>query len=210
MLLFEFPYQKCPGRPVRCSMKHLAVRLVTLSFIFVLALTAPSSATSENQPEIKDIIVTTSDIDLLLFATVKNGFTQEMIEDLRQGVPIIFTYQMELVMTGGRFFNNSLVESAVTHTMSFDQTNKQYRVAFSGDNGKTVTTDDLNQAKQLMAELNGVKVISLAKLVPDAPYAIHFKVTLKKGALPLDIQRFLPFSSLWNFETDWRTIEFRY
>lgn len=67
-------------------MKHLAVRLVTLSFIlFVLALTAPSSATSENQPEIKDIIVTTSDVDLLLFATVKNGFTQEMIEDLRQG-----------------------------------------------------------------------------------------------------------------------------
>lgn len=210
MLLFEFPYQKCPGRPVRCSMKHLAVRLVTLSFIFVLALTAPSSAFSENQPEIKDIIVTTSDVDLLLFATVKNGFTQEMIEDLRQGVPIVFTYQMELVMTGGRFFNSSLVESAVTHTMSYDQTSKHYRVAFSGDNEKTVTTGDLNQAKQLMAELNGVKVISLATLVPDAPYAIHFKVTLKKGALPLGMQRFLPFSSLWDFETDWRTIEFRY
>ena len=191
-------------------MKYLAIRLVALSCLIVLTLAAPSTATTDHSPEIKDIIVTTSDVDLLLFATVKNGFTQEMIEDLRQGVPIVFTYQMELVMTGGRFFNSTLVESAVTHTMAYDETNKHYRVTYSGDNGKTVTTSDLNQAKQLMAELNGVKVISLAKLVPDAPYAIHFKVTLKKGALPLGMQRFLPFSSLWDFETDWRTIEFRY
>ena len=61
-----------------------------------------------------------------------------------------------------------------------------------------------------MAELNGVKVISLADLVPDAPYAIHFKVVMKKGSLPMGMHNVLPFSSLWNFETDWRTIEFRY
>ena len=73
-----------------------------------------------------------------------------------------------------------------------------------------MTTKDLEQAKKLMAELNGVKVIALANLVPDAPYAIHFKVVLKKGSLPLGMQKILPFSSLWNFETDWRTIEFRY
>ena len=61
-----------------------------------------------------------------------------------------------------------------------------------------------------MTELNGVKVITLDQLVPDAPYAIHFKVTLKKGSLPLGLGALAPAAVWGDFETDWRTIEFRY
>jgi hypothetical protein len=102
------------------------------------------------------------------------------------------------------------VESVVTHTLSFDPKTQEYRVAFSGPQGKVTTTKDIEQAKKLLAELNGVKVITLSQLIPGAPYAIHFKVILKKGALPLGMHNILPFSSIWNFETDRRTIEFRY
>jgi hypothetical protein len=94
--------------------------------------------------------------------------------------------------------------------MTFDSTTKEYRITFSDPNGRVATTEDLEQAKQLMAELNGIKVIALSQLVPGAPYAIHFKITLKKGSLPLGIHRLLPFSALWDFETAWRTIEFRF
>jgi len=186
------------------------IRLLFLCGFLLLAHPCQPMASAEETPEIKDIIVTTSDVDLLLFATVKNGFTQEMIDDIKNGIPIIFTYQMELVKTSSKWFDTTLVESAVTHTLSFDKTSNQYQVTLSDQNGKVVTTTDINQAKQLMAELNGVKVIALAQLVPDAPYAIHFKVTLKKGSLPLGMHRLLPMSALWDFETDWRTIEFRY
>ncbi|MDY0391409.1 DUF4390 domain-containing protein [Desulfobulbus oligotrophicus] len=191
-------------------MKHVAVRLVTLHFLILLFLASSAFAKPDTSPEIKDIIVTTSETDLLLFATVKNGFTQRMLEDLNNGIPIDFIYQMELIMTGNRFLNTTLMEATITHTLQYDQENKRYHVTFSEKNDKSFVTDDLSRAKQLMAELNGVKIIPLSQLVPDAPYAIHFKVTLKKGALPLGMHRFLPFSSLWNFETDWRTIEFRY
>lgn len=186
------------------------IRLLFLCGLLLLAHPCQPMASAEETPEIKDIIVTTSDVDLLLFATVKNGFTQEMINDIKNGIPITFTYQMELVKTSSKWFDTTLVESAVTHTLSFDKTSNQYQVTLSDQNGKVVTTTDINQAKQLMAELNGVKVIALAQLVPDAPYAIHFKVTLKKGSLPLGMHRLLPMSALWDFETDWRTIEFRY
>ena len=167
-------------------------------------------AAAEETPEIKDIIVTTSGANLLLFATVKNGFTQEMLDDARSGATIVFTYHMELLKTDGKWFNTTLVESAVTHTLSFDAASNTYKIVFSDQNDKTVTTADLEQAKQLMAELNGVKVIALAHLVPDTPYAMHFKVTLKKGSLPLGMHRLIPIAALWDFETDWRTIEFRY
>jgi len=191
-------------------MKLLDIRLLFFCGFLLLTHPCPPSAFAEETPEIKDIIVTTSDIDLLLFATVKNGFTQEMIDGVKSGVPVVFTYKMELVKTSSRWLDTTLVESSVTHTLSFDEASKNYRVTLSDLGGKVVTTSDLDKAKQLMAELNGVKVIALAQLVPDAPYAIHFKVTLKKGALPLGMQRFLPITALWDFETDWRTIEFRY
>jgi hypothetical protein len=191
-------------------MKLLNIRLLFLCGLLVLSHPCQPLALAEEAPEIKDIIVTTSDVDLLLFATVKNGFTQEMITGVKSGIPIIFTYQMELVKTSSKWVDTTLVESVVTHTLTFDETKQQYKITFSDQNGKVMTTRVIEEAKQLMAELNGVKVIALSQLIPDAPYAIHFKVTLKKGALPLGMHRLLPISALWNFETDWRTIEFRY
>lgn len=191
-------------------MKRLHLQLAFLcGFLLLIQPCAPFAANAA-APEIKDIIVTTSDVDLLLFATVNNGFTQEMLDGVKTGVPVVFTYQLELVKTGGNWLDTSLIESAVTHTLTFDPNQQEYRIAFSDQDNKVITTKDVEQAKQLMAELNGVRVIPLAQLIPDAPYAIHFKVTLKKGALPLGMHRILPFSSLWDFETDWRTIEFRY
>jgi hypothetical protein len=191
-------------------MKLFNIRLLFLCAFLLLAPPCPPQASAEGTPEIKDIIVTTSDIDLLLFATVKNGFTKEMIDDVKNGIPVVFTYQMELRKTSSSWIDTTLIESAVTHTLTFDEANKQYKVVFSDQGGKATATKDVEEAKQLMAELNGVKVIALSQLVPDAPYAIHFKVTLKKGSLPLGMHRLLPFSALWDFETDWRTIEFRY
>lgn len=191
-------------------MKRLRIQLAFLcGFLLLLQPCGPFAATAA-APEIKDIIVTTSDVDLLLFATVNNGFTREMLDGVKNGEPVVFTYQLELVKTGSHWLDTSLVESSVTHTLTFDPGQQEYRIAFSEQKGKVTATKDVEQAKQLMAELNGVKVIELAELIPDAPYAIHFKVTLKRGSLPLGMQRVLPFSSLWNFETDWRTIEFRY
>ena len=192
-------------------MKLLNIRLLFLCGLLVLSHPCQPPALAEETPEIKDIIVTTSDVDLLLFATVKNGFTQEMIDGVKSGIPIIFTYQMELVKTSSKWVDTTLVESVVTHTLTFDETNQQYKITFSDQSGKVMTTKVIEEAKQLMAELNGVKVIALSQLIPDAPYAIHFKVTLKKGApCRLGMHRLLPISALWNFETDWRTIEFRY
>jgi len=192
------------------KMKFFDIRLLFLCGFLLAFHPGLPLAIAEESPEIKDIIITTSDSDLLLFATVKNGFTQKMLNDVRNGVPVVFTFHMELIKTDGKWFNTTLVESAATHTLSYDAASSTYKVVLSYQDGKVVTTADLDHAKQLMAEFNGVKVIALTQLVPDAPYAIRFKVTLKEGSLPFGVHRLLPITALWDFETDWRTIEFRY
>jgi len=191
-------------------MKFFDIRLLFLCGVLLAFHPGLPRAIAGESPEIKDIIITTGESDLLLFATVKNGFTPEMLNDVHNGIPAVFTFHMELIKTGSKWFNTTLVESTVTHTLSYDAASSTYKVALSDLDGKTVTTADLDHAKQLMAELNGVKVIALNQLVHEAPYSLHFKVTLKEGALPFGMHHLLPIAALWDFETDWRTIEFRY
>ncbi len=177
--------------------------------IFTLVLCIPVQAAEDREPAIEDIIITTSSTDLLLFATVKNGFTEEMLEGVRNGIPLTFSFDIQLDKVRSRWFDVTLVEKTVTHTMSYDAIKELYTIKLSEKN-KPVITPSRDKAKQVMAEINGLAVIKRSELVPDAPYALQLKATLVENTLPLGMHYILPFASLWNFETDWRTVEFRY
>jgi hypothetical protein len=97
----------------------------------------------------------------------------------------------------------------VTHTLTYDAIKEVYTVKLS-EKKNPVITPSQDKAKQVMAEINGLAVIKRSELIPDAPYALQLKATLVENTLPLGMHYVLPFTSLWNFETDWRTVEFRY
>lgn len=191
------------------SMHTKLTAQVILLLIFMVLFFVPAQAAEDKDPTIDDIIITTSSTDLLLFATVKNCFTETMLEGVRNGIPLTFRFTILLDKTRSRWFNISLVEETINHTMSYDALKETYQIDFSEKNRPEITHSE-KKAKQLMAELSGLKVIARSKLIPDAPYALQVKATLVENTLPLGIHYILPFTSLWNFETDWRTIEFRY
>jgi len=184
-------------------------RFLPLLLLIVLCL-CPAPATAEERPELKDIIITTSSSHLLLFATVKNGFTDEMIQGIKNGLPITFTFHVELDQVRNNWFDSTLVETTIRHTMRYDPLKEEYQVSFSERKGHTVTTRSLDEACQLQAEVSGFPLIERSRLLPDAAYALHIKATLAENTLPLGMQTIIPFSSYWDFDTDWRTIEFRY
>ena len=189
-------------------MKHIRffLLLILFSYVFVPLV----SAGQQKDPDLKDIIITTSKSHLILFATVENGFTSEMLAGIRNGLPVTFTFHIELDKIRSAWFDSTLVETAVTHKLKYDSIKQKYSITFSEKNGQTVTTRSLKEAKQLMAELSGFPIIARTKLIADAPYALKIKATLAETTLPLGIHYILPFTSLWDFETDWRTVEFRY
>lgn len=190
-------------------MNLLPSRLRCLIFVFLLLLYSGARA-EEDRPNIADIFITTSQTHLLLFCTVKNGFTQEMIEGVRNGIPVTFTYLIELEKVVRGWPDSTLVEMTIDHTLAYDSLKEQYRVTLPERGNDTVVTDSLEEAMSAMNELNGVKIINRAELEPDAPYALHVHATLAEKTLPLNMHYLVPFVSLWNFETETRTIEFRY
>ncbi len=187
----------------------LISRTVPLLVLAALFLCPPAYAADDLEPTIEDIIITTSSTDLLLFAAVKNCFTETMLEGVRNGIPLTFRFDIQLDKVRNKWFDATLVEETINHTLSYDAIKETYQIDFSEKNRPKVTRSQ-EKAKQLMAELSGLEVIARKELIPDAAYALQIKATLVENTLPLGMHYVIPFTSLWNFETDWRTIEFRY
>lgn len=157
-----------------------------------------------------DILITTSQSHLLLFCTINNSFTPEMIEGVHNGIPVTFSFLVELEQIIRNWPDKTLADMTIYHTLTYDTLREEYQVTLSERPGTPTVTDSLDKALEVMSELNGLKILSRDQLEPDAPYALHVKATLAEKTLPMNMHYLVPFISLWDFETDWRTIEFRY
>lgn len=179
-----------------------------LSMFVLLPSWSPLSAAT-GEPEIRDIVVTTADTDLLLSAVVHNAFPASLLQDLHQGRSVLFNCQVELVKVDS-WFNTTLAELTVKHSLYYDQTRKLYQVILSDQQNRLHETTDWTEAKKLMAEISGIRVIDLRQLIDDENYAIHMRVRIEEQTSDSRLQRLLTSSPDWETKTDWRTIEFRY
>jgi hypothetical protein len=61
-----------------------------------------------------------------------------------------------------------------------------------------------------MTDIDGLRVLSLAKLEKGRQYQILVRARLSKATLPFYLHYVLFFMSLWDFETDWYSVDFVY
>lgn len=169
-----------------------------------------STAAQLSGPHFTDIIVTTSDTHLLLFGELRNSLTNEMIDGLHSGIPVQFSFFVELEIIVKNWFNKRLNQIEFSHALRYD-TLKQLYIVETGETSKKVhTTASLDEAISLLNEINGLKIIELVELEPDQTYRLRIKADLYKKTLPLSIHRIIPFVSWWDLDTDWYTVEFIY
>jgi hypothetical protein len=182
-------------------------RLLFLGLLFLLAGNRESFARNAT---IEEFIVTNSSTDLLVFFTVRNAFTREMEEGIRNGIPVIFTFQVELSRKRRIWPGKGIVSHAVAQTLSYDNLKEEYSVQRQGSLAPVLRTRSLAEAKKAMSQVNGMAVLPLAVLVPEAEYLLRVKARLDEKTLPFSFHYLIPFWNLWNFETDWYSVEFRY
>ncbi len=195
---------------IRKKMLQAALCLLCLSGLFFsLPVFSASQTETKQEPIIDEIVISTASGHLLLFATVKNCFTNEMLEGVRNGIPLTFRFDIRLNKIRKNWFDSELVEHKINHTLSYDPLKEEYQVAFA-EKERPEVTRSLEEAKQMMADLNGLKLYPLNELHVDSPYSLEIKATLVENTFPLGIHSIIPFTSLWNFETDWRIVEFSY
>lgn len=184
-------------------------------FFILLALTflfhsAHAQASQEEDVHFSDLIITTSKTHLLLFGLIKNGITEEMLQGLHNGIPIQFTFLVELDKTEKNWPDLQLVSMHFQHILTYDTLQENYRIETDEKSQKTESFSQLSDALKAMSEINGLLVIELSQLIPDSSYQLRLKATLYEKELPMKLNYIVPFVSWWNVETDWHTIEFTY
>ena len=184
--------------------------IITLAACVSSVLLILSQPVCAQDASIKDMIVNNSSNKLLLYLTVIEAFTEDMEKGIQNGIPATFTYYVNLYKIRKGWLDTEVDSHTFTRTLTYDNLKEEYNIIFSDKGNKAITVQNLDDAKAAMTELNGFQVTSLDNLTTGSNYTLKVKASLAKKTLPLYFHYLIPFWRLWDFETDWHHVEFRY
>jgi uncharacterized protein DUF4390 len=185
------------------SIPKTRVILITLLIFF-------HSAAFAQEASLSKIIVTNTRDDLLVYLTVDGAFREQMKQAILSGVPATFSFLITLDRVRNLWADKEVVDLKVSHTIKYNNLKKEFSVKRSWESGKPLVTQSFEEAKKKMSEIDGMKLISLSRLEKDKQYQLGAKAELNKMTLPFYLHHVLFFVSLWDFETEWFTIDFIY
>lgn len=188
--------------------KTLLFLLIFAAFLTLSNRHTLSIAGNADGPGFSEITVTSSSNHLLFFAQLENSFTEEMIEGLHSGLPVKFTFFIELAPTTSGWNSDQSATLETNHIIDYDTLKETYTVEIEESGKRFHTFDNLQEAQLTANDINGLRITELSALQPDTSYSIRVRADLYKKTLPMGLHRFIPFISWWDITTDWHSITF--
>ena len=159
---------------------------------------------------LSDIVLTNDQDYLQVHFTVEDCFTAEMNEAIGKGIEVAFTFFVKLNEKRGLWLDKKIADVEFRHSIKYDNLKEMYEVRlFERENG-TITVKDFDEAKRLMSDVVALRVTSIDRLREGDQYQLKVMAELDKIRLPFHLHHVLFFLSLWDFETGWHAIDFRY
>ena len=175
--------------------------LVFAFFMLTLGLVSPVSAVS---PDVVNIGVGTNGKYVVMNARLVDGFTEKILEAIENGVPMGFTFEIELRKANTLWVDSLVSSNKVRHRVQFDSLKKIYRFSESGKNvRRKIITRKESRYQKLMLTLKNIPIAPIYKLDPNEKYYVRVKADLETDRFwfPFNyIFFFVPFSA---FETSW-------
>ncbi len=116
-------------------MKSVRQQAWCLIFLMGLFFAKPVHA---REVLIRDIVVTNSSADLLLFLKVVDAFSPDIIDGVQNGLAATFTYEISLHLVRQGWSDKEVYKGQLDHTMSYDPLKKEYRLQLTENKGEEV------------------------------------------------------------------------
>lgn len=182
-------------------------KTVIVLFIIIFSLNNTAFALDDG---LRDIVVTNTQDDLLLYFKVEGAFREKMNKAILNGIPATFSFFINLHRVRNFWIDKKIAGIKITHTVKYNNLKKEFVVKRPGEKNRSVTTQSFKEVRNLMSEIAGLKVIPLSRLKKGCQYQIRAKAELSKLTLPFYLHYVLIFLSFWDFETDWYTYDFTF
>ncbi len=180
-----------------------------LPIVFLIGLFSSRPALASDA-RLTDIVITNTQDDLLAYFSVADCFTEDMKRAIDNGVSTTFIFFVKLYEVRNWWWDRNIADLNVSHEIKYDNLKKVYIMRLSSKDNKMIYVKDFDEAKKLMSEIVGLKVTELRNLQRGNHYQISMMAELDKIRLPFYFHYVFFFLSLWDFETDWYTVDFRY
>ena len=190
-------------------LKHLIIskiKKLNPAFIlgFFLFIAVPIPSAFADSPNIVNIGVATKGKYVVMNARLIDGFTEKITEAIESGVPMGFTFEIELRKENTAWVDSLVSSNTIRHKIQFDPLKKAYRFSEVGKNvRRKVITRKMSRYQKLMLTLKDIPIAPLFRLNPDEKYYVRVKADLETDRFwfPFNyIFFFVPFS---DFETSW-------
>jgi hypothetical protein len=162
------------------------------------------------EARLDDVVVTNTKKDLLVYFTVVECFTPEMRKAIENGIKTTFTFFVKLDEVRSLWFDREIADLKVSHEIQYDGLKKVYQIRLMEQSGEPIHVTSFDEAQKLVTEVAGLMVTPLHNLEKGKRYQIRMMAELDKIELPFYLHYVLFFLSLWDFETDWYVVDFRY
>jgi hypothetical protein len=192
-----------------CVFVDLNMKTLAALICAGLVLTMPVRLQAQDA-KLANIIVTNTRDNLLLYLTALEAFPSKIEQAVHSGVPTTFSFYIKLHRVRNFWLDQSIQDITLSHTLKYNSLKKEYIVNRSWEGGRSQTVESLDEAKQLMTEVDSLVIVPLNRLEKGQQYQISAKAELSKMTLPFYLHYILFFVSFWDVETDWYTIDFIY
>jgi hypothetical protein len=189
--------------------RHLLRCLLLGAFFFMLASFFQLRVAYGQEAAISDFTVSNSENHLLLYLAITGWFSEDMKTAIHNGIPITFAFSIDLFVKRPNWPDKKIREYEFNHTLEYDSLKEEYLVQ-RNEKGDSKVTASLDEARTLLSEINGFKMVRLDELPPQATYKLRAKAKLARKSLPLYFHYLIPFSSPWDFETKWHELSLRF
>ena len=120
--------------------------------VFILVLFA--NQVFAEDARLKNIIVTNTRDDLLIYLTVEGAFTEDMQTAILSGVATTFSYYVNLHRVRSFWMDKELVSLKLTNTIKYDNLKNEFTIQKSWEDGKPTTVRSIEEAELAMTEID--------------------------------------------------------
>ena len=188
-------------------MKQLITSGTKLLNAFILIgvfIFTPTPSVFATSPNIVNVGVAIKGKYVVMNSRLIDGFTEKIIEAIESGVPIGFTFEIELRKENTAWVDSLVSKNTVRHKIRFDSLKKAYYFSALGKNvRRKVITRKTSRYKELMLTLKDIPIAPVFRLDPSENYYVRVKADLETDRFwfPFNyIFFFVPFSDR---ETSW-------
>jgi len=181
-------------------------RAIFKIFLVSLAILLVNNPVYAKAASIANIEVFNTGKRLVLDASLKDGFSEDVVEAIKSGVPVGITYAVVLKRKIPFFYDKKVATRTIKRYVKFDTLKEKYNII--DNNGNKITkriTEDFDEVVKKMAQLDSIHLISNKKLDKKEKYYVNVKAELNSKQTWFPFNYILLFMSYLNFDTSWES-----